>query len=429
MKIELIAIGDELLNGRVTDTNGPFLAKFLHNRNLDLSYMSLCHDTEDDIFKAIELALSRSDVVFTTGGLGPTKDDKTKSSLAKYFQKKIIYSTQAEEITRNNYERYGKEWKKGQNCYPEIPEDFLPLDNFNGLAPGFYFHYQKDHQYKHLFMAPGVPREFELMLTKIFFPKIEEIYSLPKRESFEENFRQLAIRTFGVPEEKIFGELAPDLWNQLEQYGKVSSLPQRSGVNIIISLKPENMNRQKYEQFLGEIKSIVSKTPLKNQVWQYGDRSLPEYIVDQCIKKKLSFTFAESCTGGLSSSKITDVPGCSEVFNGSLVTYSNELKMSLLNVQEKSLRDHGAVSEQVVQEMAKGALEQSKSDMAIAWSGIAGPGGGSDEKPVGTLALGWIKKGQKPESKMIYSKGSRTYLKDRFSELGLLKLMELINDT
>ena len=433
LRIELIIIGDELLNGRISDLNGVFLAKFLHKRGIELSNITVCQDSKESIQEAIQIAINRSHIILTTGGLGPTEDDRSKMVMSEIFEKKISKNDLAEKITIDNYQRYGRQWIIDQNHYDKVPEDFNPLPNLNGLAPGLSYQIPNKSKKQWLFMAPGVPKEFYNMLENTFFPFIAEEYGLKNNLNEDSEFRQIAIRTFGVPEEKIFNQIAPNLWDDLSQIGKVSSLPQSTGVNIIISLDYSQYEETKffdlktiYHEKLQQVKSLVNKTDLKNSVWQFGDLSLAEKIIQLCQKKNLTFAFAESCTGGLASSKITDVPGSSESFLASYVTYSNEQKIKTLNVKESSIEKFGAVSIEVVEEMATSALKLTKCDYSIAWSGIAGPGGGSIEKPIGTLALSWAQKGMKPESTIIHSTGDRLSLKNRFADIGLLKLLIML---
>ena len=417
IKVELICIGDELLNGRVSDVNGPFLAKFLYQKGLSLTNITICGDSLAQIQQTTEMAISRSQLVFITGGLGPTEDDRTKHCMAKIFKQECIVTELAEKITKDNYSRYGKEWQKGQNHYDMVPEHFIPQINHNGLAPGLIFTQQSPLGIQKILLAPGVPREFQNMVEKVFLPELLKEELCPDIAN-----QQIIVKTHGIPEEKIYNECYPNLWKDFSQFGKVSSLPQSTGVNIVISL----FNYSDFEKSLNSIKKYISNTPLSDYVWQYGDMSLAELIIERCEKKNQTISFSESCTGGLSSSKITDISGSSNVFLGSFVTYNNQLKIDLLHVKENSLKRYGAVSEEVALEMAIGALEKTSSDYSISWSGIAGPNGGTKDKPIGTLALGWAVKNGPSGSMMHFSNGSRQQLKNRFSEIGLMKLLKLI---
>ncbi|MBT7610506.1 MAG: nicotinamide-nucleotide amidohydrolase family protein [Bacteriovoracaceae bacterium] len=417
LKVELIIIGDEILNGRVSDLNGPFLAQTLFKKGLLLNNITICGDSYKEIENTINHSINRSQLIFITGGLGPTEDDKTKQCLAKIFNKKLIASEAGEKVTKENYSRYGKEWILGQNNYNFIPEDFVPQQNFNGLAPGLIYTIKEKGKVQKLLIAPGVPREFQIMLEKVFLPELINEKICPDLAK-----KQVVIKTQGIPEEQIFTEAYPSLWNDFSVYGKVSSLPQISGVNIIVSL----FDDIHYENALKAMQALVAETQLNEHVWQYGDLSLPELIVKKCTEKSITFSFSESCTGGLSSSKITNVPGSSSVFEGGFITYSNNLKTKYLNVKDETLKAYGAVSEQTALEMAEGTLKSLNTDIAISWSGIAGPGGGTLERPIGTLALGWACKNGISGSNIQQSNGTRFQLKNRFSEIGLRKLLSII---
>jgi len=286
--------------------------------------------------------------------------------------------------------------------------------NPKGLAPGItYFSPEK----KLIMAGPGVPREFTEMVDTEFFPLIKKHF----HNRFEENY-QTVVRTQGVPEEKIFFEMCPTLWKDLEAFGKVSSLPHTIGIDIVISYHGDENSHEKTQQ---KIKDLISTTPLKDHVWQWGNVSVAELVLEKAKNKKCTFAFAESCTGGLASSKITDLPGSSAVFHGSIISYDNSIKENILKVQSQTLKDFGAVSIETAKEMARGARELLKTDYAISISGIAGPDGGTAEKPKGTVAIGFASK-DKNGAELFLFPGDRIRLKDRFSDKALLTLLELM---
>lgn len=237
-----------------------------------------------------------------------------------------------------------------------------------------------------------------------------------------EPLKQIVVRTRGVPEEMIFNKLAKNLWSDLSKIGAVSSLPQVMGIDIVLTLSRE----ASHEDSLKKVKSIIEKTDLNAHVWQWGNSSLESYILEKCREKNLTISFSESCTGGLSSSRVTDIPGSSSSFLGGIITYANEAKENILGVKQTTILKHGAVSSETAKEMAEGCLKKFGSNLCISWTGIAGPGGGSEEKPVGTLALGWATSKGENDSLMFNAYGSRLRLKNRFSEIGLFRLLELI---
>lgn len=262
--------------------------------------------------------------------------------------------------------------------------------------------------------APGVPNEFKAMMDEEFYPLIKKIFGTMLKENL-----QTIIRTEGIPEEKIFGELCPNLWSELEKFGKVSSLPHIVGIDIIVSYHGS-------KRLDLEIKKVIDSTPLSKHVWHWGPEQLSELVLKKAIEKKLTFSFAESCTGGLTSSKITDFSGSSAAFLGSVVSYSNDAKMEILGVDPQTLKNFGAVSVETAIEMATGAREKFNTDIAISITGIAGPTGGSEEKPVGTVVIGFATK-VSTGAKSYVMPGDRLRKKDRFSERALLTLLELLN--
>jgi nicotinamide-nucleotide amidase len=271
---------------------------------------------------------------------------------------------------------------------------------------------------KYIFCAPGVPREFQHMTRDIIYPILCD-----KLETQASQLEIFNIRTFGIPEEKIFHEICPGLWEQLEEFGSVSSLPQIMNVDITLRLQKDSQLESKKEKIL----EIMKNTPIWDSVWQIGTTPLPEYIVQKAKEKNLTISFAESCTGGLTASNITDISGSSSVFLGSVVCYANEVKTGLLGVKEQTLIDHGAVSSQTAYEMAEGARKTMSSDIAISFTGIAGPGGGTEDKPVGTVGIGWSTKNS-TDSKTYQFRGDRLKLKERFMTKGLFKLLKIIEN-
>lgn len=412
--VSMIIIGDEILNGRTADLNGTWLTKYLFKRGLQLKAMRFIRDDVDEINNALTAALKESDIVITSGGIGPTLDDKTKNTLANYFGKKISESANVANIVTENYVRFGRTWTKESNHYHFFPEDFVATPNPKGLAPGItYFSPDK----KLIMAGPGVPREFTEIVEQEFFPLIKKHFS----ERFEENF-QTVVRTQGVPEEKIFFDLCPTLWNDLEKFGKVSSLPHTIGIDIVISYHGDAQSHLVTQQ---KIKELIMSTKLKDNVWQWGNVAIAELVLDKAKNKKCTFAFAESCTGGLTSSKITDLPGSSDVFHGGIISYDNSIKENILKVKSQTLKDFGAVSIETATEMAIGARELLKVDYAISISGIAGPTGGTPEKPKGTVAIGFASK-DKSGAHLYLFPGDRIRLKDRFSDKALLTLFELM---
>lgn len=406
--VTMLVIGDEILNGRTKDLNATFLARYLFEVGIHLKSVEFFRDNEEEYRQALDQALKSSDIVITSGGIGPTLDDLTKKCLADYFKKPLLPNKETEKIVLQNYERFGRTWEPTLNYYHHFPQDFFAFNNPKGLAPGLgYF----DNATNSLVLsAPGVPREFEAMVQEEFFPYIEKKFSNRYIKSY-----QTVVRTHSISEEKIFGEYAPDLWQQLEKFGKVSSLPHTIGIDIVVTYSADEKLHLQNQNL---IYTIFKKSALAKFIWQYGNLNLNQALLDKLIEKNMSIGFAESCTGGLTSSKLTDLNGASAVFLGSVISYSNDVKINILNVSPKTLELYGAVSTEVAEEMARGLKEKLKVDMAIAITGIAGPAGGTLDKPVGTVCYA-VATSEKIISEKQNMPGDRVRKKDRFSEFAL----------
>ncbi len=412
MNFDLIIVGNELLNGKIEDRNTHYIAKELYKHGHTLRKVHIIGDEEKLYFEALDAAFNESDVVITTGGLGPTKDDLTKSILAKYFDKEISHSEKAMEVAKLHYKRGNKEYDTEKIKYHLFPKDFEVVLNPVGYAPGLS--YTQDG--KSVFATPGVPTEFQAMLSQEILPSLAQ--------KSEKQIKHVIVKTWKIPEAKIFHDLCPTLWDELAQFGEVSSLPHMTGVDIGVKLIGDDKTNSENEK---KVLQIIQNSAIRDNIWHIGPETMEEVIIKEATAKKLKIGFAESCTGGLLASKITDVSGSSAVFWGSVVSYANEVKMKSLNVAEETLKAHGAVSKETAFEMAKGAREHLDVDIAVTTTGIAGPGGGSKEKPVGTVGIG-VSTLKNTESDLYYFTGTRTSLKERFARFALLKLLETIRD-
>ncbi len=419
MRSELLIIGNEILSGNTAEANGKWLALKLRTLGISLDRITVIPDQQEEMLVAFKECFERSDLIFTSGGLGPTQDDLTKNILGQFFKGELKADRLGEEIARDNYQRFGREWTPKSNFYHIIPEGITPLKNPNGLAPGLLKIDREKN--KMFFSAPGVPREFSAMVNEVFIPQILSFFK--KQNDPIESFK---IRTFGIPEEKIFFELCPALWKKLEKFGSVSSLPQTTGVDIVLSFRPEQFSREKiYHDFI----SSADYQILKPFIWQIGELQAEEYVAKICREKKLTLSLAESCTGGYLANLFTNIKGISQIFLGSAVTYSNYAKESLIGVQKKSLETHGAVSENVAKEMAQGSLAKFNSEVSVSLTGIAGPDGGSEQKPVGMVCIAISARNKKTIVSTYFFKGDRLRLKERFAQRALLDLIAYLELT
>lgn len=412
MRIGMLVIGSELLQGKISDANTPWFAQFLRSWNLTLDQVQISHDTPAALAAALGQLSRDCDLIVCSGGLGPTADDITKVVIGDFYGRPQTTGPALRAIARGNYQRQGRELAP-EHPYNFAPEGFELLDNPSGFAPGLFY----SHQGRTLLALPGVPKEFRDMLA-LHFPRLIAPM-LPEHGL-------LTLRTFrtrGVPEEKIFFELCPGLWEQLEAFGAVSSLPQIMGVDVGVSLRAAN--QRELDQKIQAVRETIQKSPLAPYVWHEGAEALEEVIVARARSKQLTVSFAESCTGGLCSHRLTNVSGSSQVFWGSVVSYDNSVKRSVLGVTESSLETFGAVSEQVAIEMATGVRSKLGTDVGVSLTGIAGPGGGSAEKPVGTVWIGVATK-ETSFAKRFNFRGDRETLKLRFSQMALYELLDVV---
>lgn len=408
MKAGLIVIGDEILSGRVRDANAPWLARRLAERGIALHGTATVGDDAESVARALRCMPDRVRAVVTSGGLGPTADDVTREALARALGRPLREDARARAAAEAHHERAGRAWDPSRNGYHLVPEGAEPVGNPAGLAPGLAV----EDGGRTVLAAPGEPSEFRAMALEGLLPRMERILGGGAP------LRHIAIRTHGAGgEEAIFHDLAPGLWGRLSELGRVSSLPAPGGVDVLVAVRGGD-----FEAALERAREAVGATPLADRVWSWDDAPPEEALVREAAAKGLTLSLAESCTGGLASSLVTDVPGSSAVFLGGLVTYANALKRDVLGVRGETLARHGAVSGETAREMALGARERTGSDLALGLTGVAGPGGGSPTKPVGTLALA-LAHGGGAEARLHRFQGDRGSLKAAFARTGILALL------
>ncbi len=374
MNAEIITIGDEILIGQIVDTNSQFIADRLDHHGLRVRKIHSIGDDAQDIVTALDEALNNSDVVIFTGGLGPTKDDITKKTLAKYFGVGMVRSEEVYKQVEALFARLGMEVPEASFSQAEIPQNCTPLKNNHGTAPGMWF----DLENKQVVVSlPGVPHEMRELMKQSVLPLLEEKYDL------QHNVHK-TIHTAGIGESSLMEIIGAWEDSLAEMHLKLAYLPSLGRVRLRLSgrsqdrLDLETKIAQKVEELKNLIPSYITGEDVSD---------LAEEVGVLLKGAGMTVSTAESCTGGNIAHRLTSIPGSSDYYLGSIVAYSNEVKMSQLNVPPEVLKEHGAVSKQTVEMMAIGAKRAFKTDYALATSGIAGPTGGSDEKPVGTV---WI---------------------------------------
>jgi len=372
MKAEIISIGDELLIGQVVNTNASWMASELNKSGIQVVHIATISDQEKAIRKALDDALERADIVLITGGLGPTKDDITKLTLARYFGTGMVFHKPTYEKVKGFFDSMNISMTDLNRKQAEIPENCIPLENNNGTAPGMWF----EKNEKIIVSMPGVPFEMKPIMTDMVLPKLCEKYKLG-------SIIHKTIMTTGMGE-SFMSEIIKEWENSLPEYIKLAYLPQPGIVRLRLTAlgKDKTMLQQEVEKYCRELHKYIP-----DLIYGY-DEAMPEEVVGKLlVERKQTVSTAESCTGGYLAHLITSVPGSSAYYTGSVVSYANEVKMIELGVNSRDLLKHGAVSQTVVEQMALGIKKKLKTDYALAVSGIAGPDGGTKEKPVGTV---WI---------------------------------------
>ena len=372
MIAEIITIGDEILIGQIVDTNSAWMAQKLNLAGVRVKQITSVSDDRQHILDTLHQASERVDLILITGGLGPTKDDITKKTLAEYFQTGFRTDNDALKNVERIFARYNVPVSDINKKQAEVLENCTILLNMNGTAPGMWI----ENNSKIYVSMPGVPFEMMYMMEELVIPKIKETFKLP-------NIFHHTILTAGIGE-SILAEKISDVEDSLPEHIKLAYLPKLGMVRLRLSGSGSDA-----EKLNSEILSYAKKITdlISDFVVIESDTALEKVILDMMESKGLTLSTAESCTGGYISHLITQQPGSSKVFLGGAVSYSNQLKKIMLGVLDQTLLDFGAVSEETVKEMANGAKSEYKSDYSISVSGIAGPDGGSTEKPVGTV---WI---------------------------------------
>lgn len=373
MLAEIITIGDEILIGQIVDTNSAWLAVELNKVGITVKQITSVSDDESHILQSFANAETRADIIIVTGGLGPTKDDITKKTMYKYFGSKGWKTHQASlKIIEQIFAKYNAPLLPSNILQASLPNNCEVLINSLGTAPGMWF----NKNGKIFISLPGVPYEMMNLIEHTVLPKIIAQFKLPF-------IIHRTILTAGVGE-SFLAEKLEDIENQLPQHIKLAYLPRLGQVRLRLSGRGTNQ-----AQLQSQINVFVDKitNTIPNNWITTQDIPLEKVILDLMAQKKITLSVAESCTGGAISQIFTQHAGCSKVFMGGGVVYSNILKTKILDVSPKTLATFGAVSEQTVTQMVTGALTNFKTDYAIAVSGIAGPDGAQPDKPIGTV---WV---------------------------------------
>ena len=372
MKAEIITIGDEILIGQIIDTNSAWIAEQFNLNGIEIYQITSVHDDHVHILEAMKKAEEKVDLVILTGGLGPTKDDITKNALCAYFNTKLIFHEPTFEHIKTRFTKLNIDINKLNRDQALVPESCTVLFNKAGTAPGIWF----ERNDTFFVSVPGVPFEMKYLVEYEILPRL-------KVSGKAKAIYHKTVLTQGIPESMLAMKL--EEWeDSLPENIKLAYLPSPMAVRLRLSAigNNENVLRELVEAEIAKLQKIIP-----DQIYGFNNETMAEVIGRILKQNGKTLAVAESCTGGYISHLITSVPGCSAFYNGSVTAYSNLIKENILGVNPETILKFGAVSEQVAKEMAVGVKEVFKSDFALATTGIAGPDGGTEEKPVGTV---WI---------------------------------------
>ena len=388
MKVHIITVGDEILIGQTIDTNSAWMGQQLNLVGAEVVEITTVSDSREAILSGIKKGFSSADIVLMTGGLGPTKDDITKKMIAAFFEEGMSFHEETFERLTKLFAKFGVQVQEAHKEQCMMPDNAEVINNNMGTAPGMWF----EHGEKVLVSMPGVPYEMKWLMENEIIGRLKEKFKA-------QPIIHRTIMTAGTGESNLAKKLE-DLEDNLPPHIKLAYLPSLGTVKLRLTARGGDEEKLKKE--IDTLKNQLLEK-VGQFVYGYDEEKLEEAIGKILKEKGLTISTAESCTGGYIAHRITGIPGSSGYFWGSVVSYDNSVKMHSLGVKEETLQTFGAVSEETVKEMVVGAVAALKTDLAIATSGIMGPGGGTKEKPVGTI---WVAVGNK--NKIVTHKLSLT---------------------
>jgi|TARA_R110002096_G_scaffold212004_2_gene399334 nicotinamide-nucleotide amidase len=369
---EIISIGDELLYGQILDTNSKWLSEEMDKIGVRVIRKTTIGDDPEAMIQAFKLASKKADIILMTGGLGPTKDDLTKNVLAEFFNSSMKLFPDALEDVRHFFESRGRELSPTNRSQAYLPSNCTYIQNAVGTAPGMWF-----EEYKSVWMSmPGVPHEMKYLMENAVIPKIKEKYKLPV-------IYHKVIKTIGIGESWL-SDIISEWEDQLPSHIRLAYLPSLGEVKLRLTGFGNSFDLivKEVDEEIDKLEPLISK-----YIYGFNTDTIASAIGQTLIQNNENIAIAESCTGGYLSHVVTSIPGASNYYNGGIIPYHNAFKENLLGVDPVTLSSKGAVSEDTVIEMSKQVRLKFKSTYGLATSGVAGPGGGSKEKPVGLV---WI---------------------------------------
>jgi nicotinamide-nucleotide amidase len=410
MLAEIITIGDEILIGQIVDTNSAWLGQELSALGIQVKQITSCSDNREHILMALKEASHRANLIIITGGLGPTKDDITKKTLTEYFNAGTVVHEPTLDRVKAIFKMRNMPMLESNMLQASVPDNCTVVFNTSGTAPGMWF-YENDIAY---ISMPGVPFEMKTMFTEGAIPLIKKTFELPV-------IVHRTLLTVGIGE-SFLAEKIKTVEESLPPHIKLAYLPSLAQVRLRLS--GHGHHRQ---PLMDEINIYAEKMRLQAPDYFFGeeDETMEGLIGKLLTQRKETLSAAESCTGGLLAHSITTIPGSSEYFSASIVTYSYEAKMKELGVNLETLEKHGAVSEQTVIEMAEGCRKKFNTTYAVSISGIAGPGGGTTDKPVGTVWMA-VATPDRVVAKLYHMGDDRVRTQTRSAILGMELLRRVI---
>jgi nicotinamide-nucleotide amidase len=400
---EILTIGDEILYGQITNTNTQFISAELDKIGVKIIRHTSIGDKKDEIFNALEEAEKRADIVLMTGGLGPTKDDITKKTLAQYFDSELVIDEKVLSFVTEFFAKRGREITNINKAQALVPDKCKVVYNDWGTAPAMWF----EKEGKIFVSMPGVPSEMQNLMTKKIIPQLREYFKTPI-------ILHKIIHTIGIGESMI-AETIENWEDNLPKNMALAYLPNYVQVRLRLTGMGENQTilEKEMQQQIEKMLPLIQK-----YVFGFDNDTLETVVANILLKNKKTISTAESCTGGYLGHLFTKIPGSSQYYKGGIISYTNEVKINLLGVNPKTIEEFTEVSEQTVIEMAKGIREKLGTDIGLATTGVAGPSGSSELNPVGTVWIGYA-----DENKSIARK--LTLVNDRLMNIQFASLLIL----
>ena len=406
MKTAILSIGTELLFGQITNTNTVYLSQKLNMLGYDVMYHYTVGDNPERVRDMIRLAFQDCDLVITTGGLGPTQDDLTKEMVCQVMGDELVMMDEVMSELESYFEKLGRPMTENNKKQAYVPSRAEVFINHEGSAPGFAL--EKDGKY--VICMPGPPRDMTSMFEDSVMPYLQSMS--------EDVIYYRMLRAFGIGESALETKLLDLIDDQTDPTLATYAKEGECSLRIASKRKTEAEAREAVDEMVEKVKERVGEF-----IYSCDDEELVQVVCRKLMEKGLTLSSAESCTGGKFAAAVTDIPGISAVFQRGLVTYSNQAKMDELGVKAETLEKYGAVSEETAMEMVEGLRRVSGSDVCVSVTGIAGPGGGSDAKPVGLVYIGFVYGDKKLCRKLQTGDDSRQWNR----QYSLLSMLDIIN--